>query len=354
LFDTIHLASYRVAKIVQIPNPLGGGDAVDILEMISLLWLIGFLVFCITRMLHYRKTIQLFQRGKIQSCASYFHRFSSKIYLPPDFQTAYSDEEQKMLFAHEQQHIAQHDPFMYRLLMILECFFWFNPLVLKVVRMFQHERELLCDERVTRTFSKYEYGLLILKSAQRGIAIHATAGIVSEGSLKERVTSMITPIVTISRKAAAAVVFVTALLLMTGIIGFRPAWLTYHEINPILMKEWNYRELHVSTADSLEIINTHGRESPYIESMEQFLVPSKYSITINAQEMYKHALSLGFDENQWIRIDHIHAIRPDWGGSAMSTETNIYQVSDLNTPKPIVISYKEKLSFYQKITEFLL
>jgi hypothetical protein len=354
LFDDIFSATYRASKIIQLPNPLGGGDAIDIFEIISFVWLIGFLFFCIVRVFDYGKTMRKFCRKEIPGCAAYFHNFSSKIYLPPDFESAYTCEEQEMLLAHERQHIVQHDPLLFRFLIMLECFFWFNPLILKVVRLFQHERELLCDERVTSQFSKHDYGLLILKAAQRKPALRATAGIVSEGSIKERVKAMVTPIVSICKKTTAAIVFLAALLFVTGIIGFRPAWFEFDR-SSLLTEDLGFIELYVSAADKIADFPAEGRiKSLHINGMENYIETSKNGMQIDSESLYKYAASLGLHDNQWIKITHINAYRPDWGGGAISYETSHFQVSDFNTREPILVSYKKTRSFYQKITEFLL
>jgi beta-lactamase regulating signal transducer with metallopeptidase domain len=89
---------------------------------------------------------------------------------------------------------------LYRLLIVLQCACWFNPLFFIALRHFQHERELLCDERVTRSYPKHEYGILLLRvtKEKKENLRAATAGIVMDfGSISERVNALIKPTQTV-------------------------------------------------------------------------------------------------------------------------------------------------------------
>ncbi|MDR2900460.1 MAG: hypothetical protein LBV20_02925, partial [Treponema sp.] len=95
-------------------------------------------------------------------------------------------------------------------------------------------------------------------------------------------------------------------------------------------------------------------KSLHIQGMENFIETSKNGMKIDSRSLYEYAISLGLNDNQWIQIIHINAYRPDWGGGATNRETARFQLSEFNTPEPIIVSHRETRTFYQKITEFLL
>ncbi len=94
-----------------------------------------------------------------------------------------------MLLAHERQHVEQHDPLLYSAPEWLNCVFWFCP-VRSAVRPFRRDKELLCDERVQRCFSRREYLmlLLLLREAGKSVLKGVIAGINADsGTLYKRI-----------------------------------------------------------------------------------------------------------------------------------------------------------------------
>lgn len=66
----------------------------------------------------------------------------------------YSDEERRLIRAHEREHIGRGDPKANALAAALQVVFWFNPLVHIGARMMRVDQELACDAGVLRRFPK--------------------------------------------------------------------------------------------------------------------------------------------------------------------------------------------------------
>jgi beta-lactamase regulating signal transducer with metallopeptidase domain len=286
--------------------------------IVALLYLAGLVFFAVRFTAEQRKTYRMIQRGALSGWASYFHKGRSRIYIPPDFETAYTEEEQAMLLAHERQHIAQHDPFLYRLLAVLQCIFWFCPLVHKGVRLFKQDRELLCDERVMKNFSKSDYGLLLLKEAQAHRIRNAAVGMLSAGSnASERIGACIVPIRD-NKKAVLAALCTVAAFLALAIIGFPPAMKDVSETG--LAGIFPPVEVNVSSAT----ISRHR-----IESLESGIQVQKNGISFDQMELYNHALSIGLSPSDTIDVTYIYNIRPSWSGYYVNTQNVVFTVADI-------------------------
>jgi hypothetical protein len=351
-FDALYLFLRHIAEAgLQIPTLTGDELPYDIFQLISVVWLIGFLTFSLIRILDYRKTIRMFREGKLQTSAAYFHRFRSRIYLPPHFSSTFTPEEQEMILAHERQHIAQHDPLLYRLLVILECVCWFNPLVSIAVRQFQQERELLCDERVTSRYPKCDYGLMLLKAEkEKKTAVRAaTAGIVIEfGSTSERLSSIVEPVKTAGKITAAGLILLAILQLSFGFNGFRPAWRSFREYSPaIVVDELGLRELTVHHIEGPEALLGMG---PVVEGLEAFVSTTKDGMTVDEEGMYRRAVSLGLSEKDYLRVEHFESMSLNMGGGSVSRMVLEFTVGDLKT-KEFYLDYTKEFDFFVMLTD---
>ena len=68
--------------------------------------------------------------------------------LPADFETRYTGAQQRLLRAHEREHVVRGDLWANAFAGMLRCLSWFNPLVHLAARAFRHDQELACDQRV--------------------------------------------------------------------------------------------------------------------------------------------------------------------------------------------------------------
>jgi beta-lactamase regulating signal transducer with metallopeptidase domain len=77
---------------------------------------------------------------------------SPRIIVPQDFGQTFNGEEQTLVLAHEQAHIARQDSRMNGLSAALQCLFWFNPLIHLAAHLMRIDQEMACDETVIGRF----------------------------------------------------------------------------------------------------------------------------------------------------------------------------------------------------------
>lgn len=122
------------------------------------------------------------------------------IVVPSDFTARYSPAEQALIIAHEKLHAERRDPAANALLALLQCAFWFNPLIHIAAARVRFDQELACDAAVlARTKGQRQaYAAAMLKTQATGAAALATCHWQSSHPLKERImhlkqTSISTP-----------------------------------------------------------------------------------------------------------------------------------------------------------------
>jgi bla regulator protein BlaR1 len=67
------------------------------------------------------------------------------IIVPSDFSKRYTTQEQQLILAHETVHAQRRDPVLNCLCALIQCLFWFHPLVHLGARRFRLDQELACD-----------------------------------------------------------------------------------------------------------------------------------------------------------------------------------------------------------------
>lgn len=70
------------------------------------------------------------------------------IVTPSDFDARFDEEERRIVLAHERAHLAQGDPWINAIALVVQCLSWFNPLVHIAVRALRVDQELACDATV--------------------------------------------------------------------------------------------------------------------------------------------------------------------------------------------------------------
>ena len=79
--------------------------------------------------------------------------FRQIIFMP---KAAYSEGELRYIFLHELEHFANKTNWMKLIIMLLECIFWWNPLVYLFRDACTHLLEVYCDSCVSRKLNKQE------------------------------------------------------------------------------------------------------------------------------------------------------------------------------------------------------
>ena len=115
--------------------------------------------------------------------------FRPKIVLPQSVLDRLSSQELRLVLAHELVHWRRHDTLMGWLQMVVQCLFWFHPLVWYANGRIRHERECACDETVLRELDcdRDGYGETIVQvlTAARGksLVVANMVGVFERGSL---------------------------------------------------------------------------------------------------------------------------------------------------------------------------
>lgn len=122
---------------------------------------------------------------------------SPRIVLPADFETRYSAEERRMILAHERAHLFGHDPQANAVAALLQCLFWFNPLVHIAAHVFRVDQELNADADVIRQYPDrqrvYAEALLKTQIAARALILGCQWPAQSEHPLKQRIALLSQP-----------------------------------------------------------------------------------------------------------------------------------------------------------------
>jgi len=113
------------------------------------------------------------------------------IVTPADFDQRFSDEERRIVLAHERAHLAQGDPLINALVVTLQCASWFNPFVHLGARALRLDQELAADAAVLATSARRTYAEAILKTQIMAAApLGAAWPPNSAQSLKERIAML--------------------------------------------------------------------------------------------------------------------------------------------------------------------
>src|SRR6185503_20979525 len=88
------------------------------------------------------------------------------VVVPSDFEARFDAEERVLVLAHEWAHLRRQDARVNALVALLQCAFWFNPLVHLAARAIRMDQELACDAAVIAQFpeARRRYAEAMLKT----------------------------------------------------------------------------------------------------------------------------------------------------------------------------------------------
>jgi bla regulator protein BlaR1 len=140
-----------------------------------------------------------------------------KLVLPSDFTRRYGAGEQALILAHENAHASRRDPFANACFTVLQCCFWFNPLVHAAAPRFRFDQELACDATVMAAHpgTAQAYASAMLKAQTDEASAPAICHWQSIHPLKERIMNLQQFPLSPSRRQAGRLVL-AALLLAGG------------------------------------------------------------------------------------------------------------------------------------------
>lgn len=170
------------------------GKTINMINIISLVWLIGVVLFIgvyissylikkkklkrwyrpilsknirqilddLCCELNIRRKIKIFKCAEVKS-PMLIGFIKPKILLPA---SDFSDNELELIIHHELIHYKKHDIWFKLLLLIVNALHWFNPIVYIMVKQANFDIELACDEKLLQNSSireKQNYSKIILK-----------------------------------------------------------------------------------------------------------------------------------------------------------------------------------------------
>lgn len=117
-----------------------------------------------------------------------------KVVVPLDFQTRYTQTEQRLIIQHEEMHARRRDAWGNLMQAVLQCVFWFNPLVHLAALLFRFDQELACDARVigAHPTQRRAYAAALLKSQDASFspAVDIACRWRSHHPIKERIMNL--------------------------------------------------------------------------------------------------------------------------------------------------------------------
>ncbi|MCH5269888.1 MAG: M56 family metallopeptidase [Lachnospiraceae bacterium] len=135
------------------------GSSLSLSELLSLIWLMGFLVFVggnlykylrfhlrLNRMELHKLSYGSFNIYEVQGFSQAFTMgiLKPRIYLPQDMK----EESRQLVILHECTHIKRKDFLFKPLGLLICCLHWFNPIVWLGFSLFCRDMEMSCDESV--------------------------------------------------------------------------------------------------------------------------------------------------------------------------------------------------------------
>ena len=158
--------------------------------------------------------------------------FPPRIVVPVDFDHGYSDEQRRLMLAHERCHVRRGDLHANAAVLALRCVFWFNPLLHLATRHFRHDQELACDQRVVarHPHARRAYGEAMFKAQLAAQPLPLGCHWGYGHPLKERIAMLRQPVPTRSRRLGG-ILAVVSLTLVTGY----GAWAAQPASQPVLV-----------------------------------------------------------------------------------------------------------------------
>lgn len=145
------------------------------------------------------------------------------IVVPSDFASRYTEQERALILAHERLHAERGDPLANAVLALLQCAFWFNPLMHIAASRFRFDQELACDAAVLARAGgqRQAYAAAMLKTQSAGAPALATCHWQSSHPLKERIMQLKQTPNNARRRAGLAVVALVACASLLGTVAVR-------------------------------------------------------------------------------------------------------------------------------------
>lgn len=175
-------------------------------------------------------------------------------------QDDFTDRELEWSLRHEMTHIARGDLIVKLLLELVECVYWFNPILNDTLNTFREHFDFIsessCDERATRGFTKEEraaYAKMIVKNTRRKPGVILSSAFADDREIVKERVNVIMNFRKIKRweKIIAASLFVV-LMLADSLVAFAYPNVYYVEETAVDYAEWEAEGAGLWTGNGFE------------------------------------------------------------------------------------------------------
>lgn len=172
-------SKFEAVDVTDLAVPLCGKASPNIFKILFCIWLFVTLILIFkTALSHFsylkaidRSAAFMFKIGRVNVYSVnagispiITHVFNTAVYLPKE---RYSENELRMVIAHEMTHFSHNDVIKRMLISVLSCINWFNPLFQIILKRLLLQMEYSCDEAVTKNMSfeqRKQYGYMLLQT----------------------------------------------------------------------------------------------------------------------------------------------------------------------------------------------
>lgn len=162
--------------------------------------------------------------------------FNPRVYLPHGFHETYSEAEQSVMRIHERVHLLRGDATANALMALVQCLFWFNPLIHVAATRLRRDQEMACDAGVmeVRPEQRRLYAETMLKTqVARMTEMPLGCAFTGVHPLEERIEALA------RRMPSNFCQVLGSLLLMTAAAGvIEVAISAYYSLGPIWVPGW--------------------------------------------------------------------------------------------------------------------
>jgi beta-lactamase regulating signal transducer with metallopeptidase domain len=135
-------------------------------QTLVIIWLAGFaasLAFAASRQLRFLAAVKAGLAGPAAVGV-----FAPRMVAPADFALRFTDEERRLIRAHERAHMDRLDARFNALALLAACASWFNPLAHLALRALRLDQEVACDATVMQRLpaARRAYALTLLRTQQ--------------------------------------------------------------------------------------------------------------------------------------------------------------------------------------------
>jgi beta-lactamase regulating signal transducer with metallopeptidase domain len=189
--------------------------------VLTVLWMAGVAVMLAVLATTQRRFMRKAAKG--QAGPAIVGVLDPRLVLPADFADRFDEQEQALIRAHERVHLERDDPRANAVLALMQCLFWFNPLVHVAATRVRLDQELSCDAVVIARYPKerrrYAEAMLKTQLAEQALPVGCYWPSRGRHPLEARIALLKAPAPTTGRQLAGL-----GLIAALALVSVAAAW----------------------------------------------------------------------------------------------------------------------------------